>query len=490
MNGAPWFRTGKAVAAVAMLALLGLPAGVIAQELDQIWDLEAVDMDGNGVHPSLGYRDDEPEAWVTFRGVVLNEPNDMLDTATQWQMYVQALPGTPDPNNRGGIAVYANAFYYKPVNYWPRYSADFAPGDVVEVHGLMMNYNGKANLNERHWPGEENHFTITKISAGAVPAPLLIPSIAACNTFDTTDADGDGLPDRDAGGERYQAQWCRLEGLRVTNASGWGNGSAVPVTDDSAETLTMFCGYMGDFDVYTAPGGKFNVTAIFDQEDDSGVPYHGNYRMWPLKFSQVEMWGDTNLDSDVDLADVGSLLGNWTGAGSPQGKAWADGDFDKDEDVDLEDVGNLLANWTGSRDDLGAPAGEGPLPAGAWAEATYDPQTGEIVVSAADVQYLKIDGAGLLTGDDPDWSFLTGGLPDSCRDFSGFFAYGSAQTFADQSIGCVAATDLAYGDLRLTYMGDVGTGLVTVPVVPEPAGLALLAVGAAGLVRRRKRRLS
>ena len=490
MNGAPWFRTGTAVTVVAMLALLGVSASVTAQGLDQIWDLEEVDMAGVGVHPSLSCFDDEPEAWVTFRGVALNEPNAMLDTTAQWQMYVQALPGNPAPYDRGGIALYANKFYGGAANVWPRYSTDFAPGDVVEVHGLMMSYNGKTNLNERHWP--ENVFTVTKLSAGSVLSPQSIPDIAACNYFDATDADADGKPDRDAGGERYQGQWCRLEGVRLTSAAGWGNGAGVPVTDDSGQTLTLFCGYMGDFDVYTAPGGKFNVTAIFDQEDTSDQPWHGGYRMWPLKFSQIEMWGDTKLDSDVDLMDVGTVAANWTGADNPQGKNWGNGDFDKDEDVDLADVGNMSQNWTGSRDDLAALPSEMPLlPAGAWAGATYDPDTGEIVVSATDVEYLRIDGPGLLTGDNPDWSFLIGGyVADECDSFTGFWAMNNSQTFSDQSLGNVAVTGLACGDLMLVYEGAFGSGQVTVPVVPEPTGLALLAIGAAvALKRRRERRI-
>jgi hypothetical protein len=472
---------------LAALAVVGLPAGATAQGLDQIWDLEAVDMAGVGTHPSLGYYDDEPEAWVTFRGVVLNAPADMLDTAAQWQMYVQALPDNPAPYDRGGIALYANKFYGGAANIWPRYATDFAPGDVVEAYGLMMSYNGKTNLNERHWP--ENVFTVTKLSSGSVPAPQLIPDIAACNYFDATDADADGKPDRNAGGERYQGQWCRLEGVGVTDPAGWGNGSSVPITDNSGQSLMLFCGYMGDFDVYGAPRGKFNVTAIFDQEDTSAQPWDGGYRMWPMKFNQIEMWGDTNLDSDVDLMDVGTVAAHWTGASNPQGKTWAQGDFDKDQDVDLVDVGNMSRNWTGSRDDLVASAGEVPmLPAGAWASATYEPDTGEIVLSATDIEYLRIDGPGLLTGDSADWSFLIGGhFVDDCDSFTGFWAMNNPQTFTEQSIGHVAAAGLGYGDLTLVYEGTFGSGQVTVPVVPEPTSLALLALGAAGALRRRRR---
>lgn len=486
MIGARWIlRTVALVAAVG----LTLPDGAGAQTLDEIWNLQAVNMNGAGVHPSLEEFETDPEAWVTFRGVVLNSPTDMLDTSAQWQMYVQALPDNEAPYNQGGIAVYANKWYGGAANVWPRYSTDFRPGDVVEVHGLMMSYNGKTNLNERHWPEAENQFTVTKLSPGSLPEPLLIPSIAACNYFDTTDTDLDGLPDRTAGGERYQGQWCRLEGALVTDATGWADGSGVPITDASGQSLAMFCGYMGDFDVYSAPGGKFNVTAIFDQEDTSAQPWDAGYRIWPLAFNQIEMWGDTNLDSDVDLMDVAATSGNWTGSAAPAGKTWDQGDSDGDGDVDLVDVGNMSQNWTGSRDEMvaaAAPAVAAAAPAGPWAEATYNPATGEVIVSAVDVQYLRIDGLGLLTGENPDWSFLTAGLVDDSDGFTGFWAMNVPQTFTDQSLGAIAQVGLAYGDLTLVYEGAFGSGQITAVVVPEPASLVLLGTGAAWLARRRK----
>jgi len=480
------FGLGSMVTIAAAGALLGLSAR--ARGLEEIWDLEEVDMAGTGVHPSLSSLDDQPEAWVTFRGVVLNAPDDMLDTAMQWQVFVQALPDNPAPYDRGGIALYANTWYGGPANTWPRYSTDYALGDVVEVHGLMMDYNGKVNLNERHWP--ENVFTVAKLDTGPVPEPVLIPSIAACNYFDPNDADADGKPDRNAGGERYQAQWCRLEGVRVADAAGWGNGSGVPITDDSHQTLTLYCGSMGDFDAYAAPGGKFNVTAIFDQEDETGQPWHGSYRMWPLRFNQIEMWGDADLDSDVDLLDVGTVAAHWTGAGGPQSKDWSQGDFDGDGDVGLLDVGEMSRNWTGSRDDLTPPGGEMPVPPGGpWAEATYDPDTGEVIVSATEVEYLRIDAPGVLTGDDPDWGFLVGSyFADDSDGFTGFWAMNNAQTFSSQSLGYVAVPGSGYGELTLVYEGAFGNGQITVPVVPEPTTWMLLVLGAAAaLVRRGKR---
>jgi hypothetical protein len=53
-------------------------------------------------------------------------------------------------------------------------------------------------------------------------------------------------------------------------------------------------------------------------------------------------FGDTDLDGDVDLADLGNLASNF---GQANGAMWADGDTDCDSDVDLADLGNLATHY-------------------------------------------------------------------------------------------------------------------------------------------------
>jgi hypothetical protein len=60
------------------------------------------------------------------------------------------------------------------------------------------------------------------------------------------------------------------------------------------------------------------------------------------------MYGDADLDDDVDLDDVGNWATNFTGElGGTGTKRWFEGDWDYDSDVDLDDVGRWSGNFTG-----------------------------------------------------------------------------------------------------------------------------------------------
>jgi len=51
--------------------------------------------------------------------------------------------------------------------------------------------------------------------------------------------------------------------------------------------------------------------------------------------------GDSNLDGEVDVGDLGILAGNW----SLSGKTWQTGDYNNDGVVDVGDLGVLAGNW-------------------------------------------------------------------------------------------------------------------------------------------------
>jgi hypothetical protein len=53
-------------------------------------------------------------------------------------------------------------------------------------------------------------------------------------------------------------------------------------------------------------------------------------------------------DGDVDDADVGTAVGNFTGAGGSTSMTFADGDMDGDGDIDNADLGVIVGAFTGA----------------------------------------------------------------------------------------------------------------------------------------------
>ncbi len=81
--------------------------------------------------------------------------------------------------------------------------------------------------------------------------------------------------------------------------------------------------------------------------DDAGTPDGGNppggepfVDMGAYEFQGTSCFGDLDGDGEVDLSDLGTLLGNY---GMTSGANYAAGDLDGDEDVDLSDLSALLA---------------------------------------------------------------------------------------------------------------------------------------------------
>jgi T5SS/PEP-CTERM-associated repeat protein len=68
-----------------------------------------------------------------------------------------------------------------------------------------------------------------------------------------------------------------------------------------------------------------------------------------IKFTYA---GDTDLDGDVDVADLGNLASHWQGTG-----VWTDGDSDYSGSIDVNDLGLLATNWQAG---VGSPLGPSP----------------------------------------------------------------------------------------------------------------------------------
>jgi len=270
--------------AVAGCVVLGLCAALRA---DAIWDLQAVDADGEATHAKVGADPTNPDNKVVVEGIALNDSEDYLEPSVQFQLYVQAE--APDG---GGIAAWSGSFFQGGPgsqtwqDEFDRMTASgFKPGDRVRVEGFVAFHRGKTNVNERHSAAPAMDFTISVLEADVgIPAPTVIPSVGSCNYFDQT---------RAGGGEFYQATWCRLEDVWIHSMpDGWGAGKSILVTDNGTDTLPVLLSDMGDFDSYPAPTGVFGVTGIFDQEDET-FAFTGAYRLW------VKDYGDLALPAVV-----------------------------------------------------------------------------------------------------------------------------------------------------------------------------------------------
>lgn len=248
---------------------IAIPTGL----QDSVWDLEAVDANANPTHPKVGAPIGSDPATSPNRakvvGIALNSPGELLTTSSQWQVYVQAQ--NPE---EGGIAAWAGIFY-NPA--WPRYPDDIQPGDLVQIDGFVAEKSGKVNINERHSAAPGMQFVVTKLGPNyGVPTPKAIANIAACNAFDHT---------RAGGGEKYQAQWCKLSNVRIVSGT-WGAGNPLVVTDDTDATITLLLSSQGDFNSHSAPAGSFDATGIFDQEAPA-TPSKEGYRLWVKRYSDI-----------------------------------------------------------------------------------------------------------------------------------------------------------------------------------------------------------
>lgn len=239
----------------------------------------------------------------TITGVILNNPEDMLDSTyvtdpvgmgAQWQIFIQGTGG-----DHCGTALWMGQ-NYSCLGSWNPYSYDestwssemqrlnyydqhnflkFRQGDLVTVTvNKTKFYGGKRNINEAHSTEEANNFYLTLETAGyglLAPDEITLSDLyvnpstpgynAAYPMFD---------PSRGSGAEYYQGVYVKLTGLTFTNADGWGETAwadrICTVTDGLGHecTLRMPLSDLGD-----VPTGEFGVYGFINQEtgaDDDG----------------------------------------------------------------------------------------------------------------------------------------------------------------------------------------------------------------------------
>lgn len=285
-------------------------SGLRAQPSETHTRLQAVQADGTS-------------AWAgtlpfTVRGVLLNDPEEFLDSTPhfvpwndgagagqmggQWQIFIQAA----NPEDRGGTACWMGQNYgnlpwirneaksyteaeweaeIRRLSRDPLTNHRFRKGDLVEVTARRsLFYGGKRNINEAHDKNPDADFSIRLIWADyGLPEPELITlaDLVRPDDGDPTTREDIFDPTRQTGGERYQGVRVRINGLRLTDASGWGRmawGERLCRVTDGTRRF---------FPVRTSlrawgppPTGEFDAIGILNQESGSGTDGTYGYELF------------------------------------------------------------------------------------------------------------------------------------------------------------------------------------------------------------------
>jgi hypothetical protein len=329
-------------------------------------DFQAVDANGFATFPVFN---GEP---VKMRGVILNNPSDMLDPTPGadpfmgglWQIFVQ----TVDADDFGGTACwmgqnignmsgdpndsYTDAEWLAELdrlNHDPVSGQAFQPGDLVEVRARApgLPFRGKTNINEQHSGNPEANFDVCLLEADyGLPTPEPI------SLSDVKSEDDQFIFDQQrlVGAEHYQGTLLRINEVEFQDTTAWGPDGELVIQDGTGRTLAVKLGLGEGFSVYDPPPPPFDIIAIFDQEDynsDDGLM--DGYRLWVMNYdgngeviNGEACMGDLDGDGRVGLGDLAILLSNY---GTGSGAGYVDGDLDRDGDVDLNDLSALLSAY-------------------------------------------------------------------------------------------------------------------------------------------------
>jgi hypothetical protein len=296
------------------------------------WELQAVDEDGYGTYSATDK--------VILQGVILNNPEDMLDPTPgnnsymggQWQIYVQG-----EGNDYAGTAVWLGQYYSRVsssddytdeqllaelcrINHDPCTGYTFAAGDRVKVTGWYKFYKGKTNVNEKHDVNDFFDFTIELLEPGVgLPQPEVI------TLNDVKDANDDFIFDasRLTGCEYYQGRLVRVSDVNIVDPNDWAPDSTLTIKDANGLTLPVKLGIGDGFSRYECPSGQIDVVGIFDQESTGYTVCKDGYRIWVTNYDgnglvlmdrghpRGRLSGDINNDFGVDFKDFAELAADW-----------------------------------------------------------------------------------------------------------------------------------------------------------------------------------
>ncbi len=348
--------------AVMLATALTVAAPAAAETHRQV---QAVDAAGYATYFKVGAIP-TPDNLVTLEGIVLNNPEDMLDPAynapgwmgAQWQIFVQG-----EGDDHAGTAVWIGQKYSRmgDIDYtaeeWAaemqrlNYPAGhhLRMGDRVRVTGYALGYNGKTNINERHSSSPMLDFHVEYLGdSPGLPEPevITLADVKDAANLDIFD------PTRLTGGEYYQARLVRINDVQILSGT-WGPGQTLTVTDTTGRTLPVVLGRNPAFAQPSNLQATFDVVGIFNQEG----AYTSGYRLWVmgydgsadlLGFAELKA-GDINRDGYVNAIDLLTLASAFPSAsGDPRYNEACD--LNNDGAVNAIDLLMLAHDWprTGS----------------------------------------------------------------------------------------------------------------------------------------------
>ncbi len=296
-----WLAMGLALAACCAAA-----SAQITTAVTHAW-LQAVN--------EAGFATNSVSHPIVLRGVVLNDPEEMMDPtydpdATseivkggEFQIFIQGVGG-----DRGGTALWMAQNYdaaapWKPgikdygaewTNEMNRVRRDangrlFRKGDLVAVTARMsLFYGGKWNINENHSTNSANDFDIALVQANAG-----LPPAEAVTLSDLVNADGTQIfdPARATGGEHWQGMRVRLDGIRLADTNGWGKANwddrFCMATNDHLGRGLKLRFPRTDLGDPPATSTYFTAVGILNQESGSGTVGTNGYELFVQEIGPV-----------------------------------------------------------------------------------------------------------------------------------------------------------------------------------------------------------
>jgi autotransporter-associated beta strand protein len=140
-------------------------------------------------------------------------------------------------------------------------------------------------------------------------------------------------------------------GTSVVNSLTIATGAQLDLTNNSA--IVDYTGAVGNLVTTTRQHLQNGRLVSTSATGLIGLGYGDNAVLSPVKTAfagqsvdpssllvKYTYFGDSDLDGDVDVADLGNLATNWQTA-----NVWSGGDFDYNGSVDVNDLGLLATNW-------------------------------------------------------------------------------------------------------------------------------------------------